>query len=90
MAVLPSTNQLKRKFSDWIDYARPVLESTGVIVVNDGQYGNDNDGSVFMNVQGMFMLTIDTIRQQHQRMNLMEAALLEAGIKVPQLHGGSE
>ncbi len=81
---------LKKGFNEFIDYARPVLEEANIVTVNDGQYGNENDGSVFMNVQGMFMLTIDTIRQQHQRMNLMEAALLEAGIKVPQLHGGSE
>ena len=88
--TLPAESDLRNKFADWINYARPILESTGVIHVNDGRYGNGDDGSVFMHVQGMDMLIIDTIRQLHNKMELMETTLLEAGIEVPQLNGDSK
>ena len=64
---LPDRDGLRDSFNEFIDYARPVLESTEAIILNDGQYGNDNDGSMFISVQGMFHLHNDAIRQLSQK-----------------------
>ncbi len=68
--MLPVEYSLEKGFNEFVDYARPILEATGVIVVNDGLYGNGNDGSVFMQIQGMLKLHNDAIRQVYS--NLME------------------
>ncbi len=89
----PEETYLQERFSDFIGYARPVLERAGVLTVNDGQYGNDTDGSIFMSVQGMLKLHNDAIRQSYfrtmSRIDQLEAALLDHGIEIPQLEGGN-
>jgi hypothetical protein len=81
-ALMSPKDHYLQSFSQWIDYARPILEETGVITI-------DGPDSIFMNVQGMFMLTIDTIRQMHARLQATEQALLAAGIDLPALPSGS-
>lgn len=71
--LLPPELSLQRGFKEFIDYARPVLEAHDIIRVNDGLYGNDDDGSIFMHVQNIIMLTVDTIRQMHERILQLEA-----------------
>ena len=84
-----SRESLRDRFSEFIDYARPVLEATETVILNDGQYGNDDDGSMFMSVQGMFHLHNDAIRQMHlnftSQINQLKRALLDEGISIPQL-----
>ncbi len=70
ISLLSPEHALRKRFSDWVDYARPILEATNVVTVNDGQYGNDNDGSTFINVNNMLMLHSDAIRQVYS--NLMK------------------
>ena len=73
-SVQPEGGQLRERFGEWIDYAKPILEETGVMKYNE-------DGSIFMWDQGMHMLTIDTIRQLYDRMKRYETALLDMGCK---------
>lgn len=72
-------HELKRRHREWIKYSRPVLEEMKIMAFND------EDGTAMVSVQGLQMLTIDTLRQMYSKMERMEQALLNAGIPVPEL-----
>ena len=53
--------ELKERFSEFVTYARPVLEGAGVATYND-------DGSVWVGIRGLQMLTIDALRQLNDKL----------------------
>ena len=79
-SLLPEGHILRERFAHWLDYAKPVLEKTGVVTYNDHL-----DKRPFMSIKGMLMLIIDAMRQMSHRMDMQEKAMLEAGIKFPRL-----
>jgi hypothetical protein len=81
-SLMPDGHELRERFGEWIDYARPVLESTGVVHYNDGP---GEDGKPFVSLRGMQYLTIDAVRQLYDRMMRYEEALLQLGVDVKML-----
>lgn len=81
----PIGHQLREDFGEFIDYARPILEGTGIVTYNDGAGG---DGSVWYGMRGMQMLTIDAVRQLYSKMERYEKALLSAGVDPKLLESG--
>ncbi|MCK5616444.1 hypothetical protein KAR91_82035, partial [Candidatus Pacearchaeota archaeon] len=57
---------LEKRFQNWIDYAKPILEELGIIHFNDNNIH-------FMSQRGMTHLMIDTMRQLHERILQLEA-----------------
>ncbi len=66
MLSLDPNSYLRTRFQDWIEYAKPILQETGVITFND-------DGNHFMSQKGMTYLMIDTMRQMHEKILQLEA-----------------
>jgi hypothetical protein len=67
-SLVPDGHELKRRFGQWIEYARPILERTGVITYND-------DGHHFIATKKLQMLTIDAVRQMYERIEELEQKL---------------
>ncbi len=75
-SMVPDGHELKKRFGQFIDSAKEVLEKTGVVTYN-------SDGHHFVAVKKLQMLTIDAIRQKHhndvqersQLKNTLDAAL---------------
>jgi len=88
-SLAPPGHELRSRFADWIEYARPVLERNKVVVYNDGPEG---DGRAFKSVTGLQMLTIDALRQfaaqTMARLDACERALLSEGIEIPMIGEG--
>jgi hypothetical protein len=78
LSHLHPEDELRQRYSEWIDYARPVLEKYKIMFY-------EGDTPTFYSVQGMQMLTIDAMRQMAAKMSAMESAMLDAGIAVPLL-----
>jgi hypothetical protein len=55
-SVMDSKADFAVRFADWIDYAKPVLERTGVVTYND-------DGHHFVSMKRLQWLQIDAMRQ---------------------------
>jgi len=72
-SLAPDGSELRERFGQWIDYARPVLERTGVVTYND-------DGHHFVAVKQLQMLTIDAVRQLYEKCQRYELALTNAGL----------
>lgn len=66
--MMPDGAELRRRFADWMEYARPVLSSTGVVTYNE-------DGHHFVSMKRLHMLQIDAIRQLYERGKSTEEAL---------------
>jgi hypothetical protein len=92
-SMVSAKHGLRKRFGEFIDYARPVLEEAGIVHYNDGA---GETGPPFVSHQGLQILTIDALRQfhsqqtsindnVHSRLARYERALLEAGIPLPQL-----
>jgi hypothetical protein len=92
-SMMPPGHELRERFSEFITYARPILEATGVMTYNDGP---GEDGSIFMGLRGMHILTIDAMRQFYDKQMTINAelasqleqykqAMLAAGIEIPSL-----
>jgi hypothetical protein len=64
--------QLDNRFNEFITYAKPILESTGVVTYND-------DGHHFIAHKRLMMLTIDAVRQLGDRIERYEEFLLGLG-----------
>lgn len=58
--VQPAGHELKKRFGEFITYAKPILEETRVATFHP-------DGSIFVSTQGLQKLTIDAIRQFYDR-----------------------
>ena len=71
-SIMPDGHALKERFGDFIKEARPILESTGVVTYNDGP---GEDGSIFVAHQPLQWLTIDAVRQLHDRIKQLEEKL---------------
>jgi hypothetical protein len=67
-SLVPDGHELKRRFGQWIEYARPILERTGVVTYND-------DGHHFVATKRLQMLTIDAVRQMYERIEELEQKL---------------
>lgn len=76
-SLLPDKHYLKSQMKTFIDEARPILESTGVVTYNDGP---DGDGSIFVAHRGLQMLTIDAVRQLYGRIEHLENVIKAHGI----------
>jgi hypothetical protein len=63
---------LEREWAGFVEYARPVLESSGVVTYNE-------DGHHFVSMKRLNMLLVDAIRQLHGRIEGLERQLLTAG-----------
>lgn len=59
-AMVPDGHELRRRFGQFVAGARAVLESTGVVTFNE-------DGRLFVASKKLQMLTIDALRQKHER-----------------------
>lgn len=59
-AMVPDGHELRRRFGQFMTGARAVLESTGVVTFNE-------DGHLFVASKKLQMLTIDALRQKHER-----------------------
>lgn len=67
-------SELRHRFGKFIDYARPVMEASGIIVYNDGPGG---DGVPFVDHLGLQMLTIDAVRQFHGQQTKVNENIFE-------------
>jgi len=54
-----------RGIEEWVEYAKPILEKTGVVTYND-------DGHHFISMKRLNFLQIDAIRQLHGRITRLE------------------
>lgn len=75
--VMPKGHEIKKRFADWMEYSRPVLEESGIVHYNDGPGQN---GVPFISFKGLHMLQIDALRQLYDRMEKYERALLSVGV----------
>ena len=71
-SIMPEQASLRKDFSHWIEYARPVLQNAGIVHYND-------NGHHFVSVKGLHMLTIDAIRQLYNRINSLEQIVIASG-----------
>lgn len=69
-SLLPDGAVMKEQLAEWIEYARPVLERTGVVTYN-------KDGNHFLSTKGFNALLIDTIRQLYGKVQKLEGKLAE-------------
>ena len=92
-SLMPVGHELRERFSEFISNARSVLEPARIVHYNDGP---GEDGQPFISIPKLQMLTIDAIRQSHDRQSIVnddiytrmkryERALLDAGIPIPRL-----
>lgn len=79
-SVMDPKAELAKRASAWIEYARPILEATGVMTYNE-------DGHHFVSMKSLQWLQIDAIRQLHeantrleQRLAIAEQQLISAGL----------
>lgn len=70
-SLMSPEHEFQRRFSEWIEEAKPILQQTGVVTYND-------DGHHFIAMKKLNMLMIDGIRQLYDRIDRLER-LLEAG-----------
>lgn len=79
--------QLDERFADFIEYAKPILESTGVVTYND-------DGHHFIAHKRIQMLTIDAVRQfydkQTQENTYLRSRISQLEKQVMLLSGGTQ
>jgi hypothetical protein len=59
---------LSQELQEWIKYARPILEKTGVVTYNE-------DGHHFLSMKKLQMLQIDAMRQMYNRIKELERKL---------------
>jgi len=64
-SVMDPRAELAKRSAQWIEYARPVLEATGVMTYND-------DGHHFVSMKNLQWLQIDAMRQMHERIQRQE------------------
>lgn len=69
-SLVPDGHEIQQRFGQWIDYARPILESTGVIRYNP-------DGHHFVATKKLQMLTIDAVRQLYEKIQRLEAEMID-------------
>lgn len=62
--TLGAEHELYQRFGEFVDYAKPVLEATGVMVFNEKGYD-------YMSLPKMQMLMVDAVRQFHDRQMLV-------------------
>jgi len=74
-SLVPDGHAIRKRFGQWIDYARPVLERAGIVHYND-------DGHHFVATKQLQMLTIDAVRQLYERINTLESKLRMLGMEV--------
>ena len=95
---LTAKQKLNQRWTEWVNYAKPILVETGVIELNE------EDGRPFVNVLGLQKLTIDAIRQfydkqmetnenifeqlrrAYAKMHQYEVVLLEMGVDPKRLN----
>jgi hypothetical protein len=65
---LPIREQMEDRWQKWMEYARPVLEQTGVVTYNE-------DGHHFIATKRLNMLQIDAIRQLHEQVCALKSQL---------------
>ena len=58
--------QLRERYGELVRQMRPVLEAGNIATFNDGPNG---DGSIFLNVSNALLLTMDGLRQVHERLD---------------------
>lgn len=61
----PIGSELRNRYAQWIDYAKPILEESHIISYSD-------DGKYMQSVRGLQMLTIDAIRQLYSKLEYLE------------------
>lgn len=67
-SLMPDGDVLKERFKDWIEEARPVLETAGIVTYND-------DGHHFVALKKLHMLEIDAMRQLYERIVKLESKI---------------
>lgn len=67
-SLLPDKAEMRAQFAEFIDYAKPILEKTGVVTYNE-------DGHHFISYKGMTYLMIDTMRQMFGKIQELEAKM---------------
>ncbi len=77
-SLVPTGHELRKRFGHFIEYARPVLERTGVVEYND-------DGHHFVAVKQLQMLTIDTLRQAYERIEEQSKVIFKLGQRIAAL-----
>ena len=70
--VLPVEHEFYKRSTEFIKYARPVLEGLGIISYNDGP---GEDGQFFVSLPKLQMLTVDAVRQLHDRQMIVNHRL---------------
>jgi hypothetical protein len=75
---LPTREQMEERWHGWIEYARPVLEKTGVVTYNE-------DGHHYVATRRLNMLQIDAIRQLSDRVRYLEEELAAVYQKIDAL-----
>lgn len=65
-SLKPLGDQLRERWADWINYAKPILSEAGIVTYND-----DTDGVPFISLKGLHMLEIDAIRQLNDKINML-------------------
>lgn len=83
-SLAPDGHEIRERFQEFIEYARPILENTGIV-----HYNEDSDCRPFVSLRGLNFLTIDALRQFAEftvkRMEYLESAMLNAGIELPEM-----
>lgn len=64
--------QLRERYGDMVRQMRPILEAGKIATFNDG---DDGDGSIFLNIPNALLLTMDGLRQMHERFDGRLAAI---------------
>jgi hypothetical protein len=81
-SLKPYGHELRERFSDWMQYAKPILEEAKIVTYND-----DTDGVPFISLKGLHMLEIDAIRQLNEKINVLAKELKETKDKLYLLQG---